>query len=333
MVPRIASLLPGATEMVCALGLADALVGVSHECDWPPEVCGLPRVTCSRIRSASASGEIDCQVRTLLAAGDPLYEIDAARLAALRPELIVTQAQCDVCAVRYRDVLDLVACEPSLSGTRVVALNPQSLADVLADVERIAAAAGRPERGRSVAAELATRADAVRRRTASLAADRRPRVAIVEWIEPLMVAGNWLPELVELAGGRYNLVAAGRHSPYVDWTALRDYDPEVLLAAPCGFDLPRTLREAEALPRLDGWSRLAAVRNGRAFAVDGNAYFNRAGPRLCDTLELLAHLVQPQLFAAPLLPAAASTPFRPLALPADCRSAGAATQAANAASE
>jgi iron complex transport system substrate-binding protein len=299
---RIASLLPSATEIVCALGLAERLVATSHECDWPPEVVGRPRVTRSRIDSQAASGATDRQVRDLLASGEPLYEIDAALLAALRPELIVTQAQCDVCAVRYRDVADLVAGEPALRDTQVVTLNPQSLSDVLGDVLRVAEAAGCRDSGLRLAAALHARIAAVCDKTSGLAAAQLPRVAIIEWIDPLMVGGNWLPELVELAGGRYDLVGPGKHSPYVAWPTLAAYDPEVLIVAPCGLDLVRTLEQAASLPRLPGWGDTSAARLGRVAAVDGNAYLNRAGPRLVDSLELLAHLIQPGLFAAPLLP-------------------------------
>ncbi len=240
----------------------------------------------------------------MLAAGDPLYGIDEELLTRLRPELIVTQAQCDVCAVRYADVVDFVARVPELAATRVVALNPMSLADVLLDVQRVADAAGAGERGRDVVAGLTRRVDSVGRATGSLRADERPRTAIIEWTEPLMLAGNWTPELLTLAGGVCPLATAGRHSEYVAWKQVREFDPEVIVVAPCGFDLERSMQEAAGLFEVGGTFRRtchntgpshdgAAVRNRRVVVVDGNAYFNRSGPRLVESLEMLGHLLHP----------------------------------------
>jgi iron complex transport system substrate-binding protein len=296
---RIASLLSSSTEMLYALGLGEQIVAVSHECDFPPDVQHKPRVTRTNIAAEAASGRIDEQVRELLQQASPLYELDRLLLAELRPDLIVTQAQCDVCAVRYADVLDAVRETPALQHAQVVALNPQSLDDVLTDILRIGEVTGRDAVARAYLASLRSRLEAIARRTRLLGEHERPRVACIEWIEPLMIAGNWVPQLIELAGGRQALAARNEHSAYVSWGAVRQFDPQVVVIAPCGFDLPRTLAELPPLTLLDGWQDLSAVRSGRVYAVDGNAYFNRSGPRLVDTLEILAHLVHPPLFGPP----------------------------------
>lgn len=299
---RIVSLLSSATEMLFGLGLGSRVLAVSHECDAPTEVNSLPRVTFSHIDAAAGGGEIDLQVRTRTAAGEPLYGIDADRLVSLRPDLIVTQAQCDVCAVRYQDVLDLVSGQPTLRGVPVVPLNPLSLEEILQDIHRLAEAASATAAGDRYVAELRARVAAVEAATAQAA--NRPRTAVIEWVEPLMLAGNWTPELVARAGGENLLSQAGTHSEYGSWEALRAADPEVLIVSPCGFDLARSVEEAQPLAHLPGWTDLAAVRAERVWCVDGNAYLNRSGPRIVDSLEILAHLIQPGKFEPPLDPAA-----------------------------
>lgn len=296
---RIVSLLSAATEILYGLGLGDQVVAVSHECDDPPEVAAKPRVTRSNVDSRLSSDDIDRQVREQAAAGGALYEIDAERLAALAPDLIVTQAQCDVCAVRYADVVALVKERPELEQTRVVALNPQSLADVFADIRRVGEAAGAVEAAQKLVAALESRVAAVQKSVAPGVAQARPKMVIIEWIEPLMFAANWTPELIELAGGRCDRVQAGRHSTYAEAAALAAYDPDVIAIAPCGFDLARTKLESQALTKQPYWSNLSAVSNGRVFLTDGNAYFNRSGPRLIDSVELLAHLLHPTLVERP----------------------------------
>jgi iron complex transport system substrate-binding protein len=296
---RIASLISSATEMLYALGLGDRVVAVSHECDYPAAVRTRPRATRTTIAPEASSGQIDEQVRRLIEQGRPLYEIDRALLTELRPDLIVTQAQCDVCAVRYADVLDAVRDTPELKHAQVVALNPQSLEDVLADLVRLGEAAGCPEAAAACVMQLRQRVAAVECRTLPLTPEQRPRVACIEWISPLMIAGNWMPQLIELAGGQQSLAQAGRHSGYISWNVVRQFDPQVIVVSPCGFDLPRTLAEIPPLSRLDGWNDLSAVREGRVFALDGNAYFNRSGPRLVDSLQLLAHALHPELFKPP----------------------------------
>jgi iron complex transport system substrate-binding protein len=300
---RIASLISSGTEILFGLGLGERVVAVSHECDFPAEAHARPKATHSLVDSSRASRAIDDQVRELAHGGAALYGIDEPLLVGLAPELIVTQAQCDVCAVRYDDVLSLVRRHPELSATRVLALNPRSLAEVLSDVLRVGEAAGASEAARDYAAALSRRIEAVRAAAHTLPPAARPRVVCIEWLDPLMLAANWTPELVEIVGGQSGLAKAGGHSVYNDWQAVLDYDPEVLLVLPCGFDLSRTLAESAVLPSWQGWSSLSAVQRGRVYALDGNAYFNRSGPRLVESLEILAHLLHPELFPPPLAPA------------------------------
>jgi iron complex transport system substrate-binding protein len=294
---RIVSLLSSATEMLFALGLGNQVLAVSHECDWPPQATQLPRATRSRIDSQQSSLAIDGQVKQLLAAGEPLYELDESLLRELAPDLIVTQAQCDVCAIRLADVLRLQCAAPELQHTRVLPLNPNSLEDVLADFARIGAATNTQSAAAAQIDGYRARVAAIMERTANLQGNDRPRVLCIEWIEPLMPAGNWTPQLIEFAGGHSGLAVAGEHSRYANWDEVTAFDPQVIIVAPCGFDLPRTLEEAEQLRGLPIWRTLSAVQTGRVFAIDGNALLNRSGPRLIETLEVLAQLIQPQLFS------------------------------------
>jgi iron complex transport system substrate-binding protein len=273
---RIASLLAAGTEILYGLGLGDRVVAVSHECDHPPAASERPRVTSANLNVEAPSAAIDAEVRELASRGAALYSIDVARLAALRPDLIVTQAQCEVCAVSYDDVQAAIANVEGLSDARVVALNPSSLEGVFDDIRRVASAAGCAERGEALVASLSARVDAVRTRVSHLGAGARPRVICIEWIEPLMVAANWMPELIRLAGGQCDLTRAGEMSGYTRWQDVAAYDPEVIVVAPCGFDLARVRREAGALDRLPGWAGLSAVRHGRVHHADGNALFNRS---------------------------------------------------------
>jgi iron complex transport system substrate-binding protein len=292
---RIVSLLSSATEMLYGLGLGEQVVAVSHECDFPADAATKPRATFTNVTVSATSANIDRQVRDLAAAGKPLYEIDTELVVRLRPDLIVTQAQCDVCAVRYEDVLDLVRREPALHNVPIVALNPLSLDDILADIEKLGAATGRREAAARYVAELRGRIDAVRARTGRLPPERRRRTACLEWIDPPMIAGNWTPELIDLAGGLQTLAVSESHSVYTPWDDVVRFDPEVVVVMPCGFDLERTVAESSRLTEFPGWTNLRAVRDGRVYCVDGNALFNRSGPRIVNSLELLARLVHPEL--------------------------------------
>jgi iron complex transport system substrate-binding protein len=283
---RIVSLLPAATEMICGAGLFDRLVGVSHECNWSPEVAALPRLTRSRVDSSVGSAAIDAQVQRLASQGEALYDLDEMLLADLQPTLIVTQSQCDVCAVSHDSVVGAVAATPALERAQILSLNPRTLAEMLADIERIGAAAHAESAAQAFAEKLWERIERVRRQAAGDNRSR-PRVVVIEWVEPLMVAGNWTPELAALAGGTYGLAVAGEPSRYATWDALRAFAPEVIMVAPCGFNLQRSQHESAQLDRVAAWRELPAVQRGCITVVDGDAYFNRPGPRLVDRLELL----------------------------------------------
>lgn len=285
---RIASLLAGSTEILCGLGLRDRIVAISHECDFPREITDRPRVTFCRIASDANSSAIDDQVKRMSASGESLYGIDADMLISLQPDLIATQSQCDVCAVRHADVVSLVQSSPALANARIVAMNPSRFDDLFDDISRIAETAGFSDYGSAYIAALRYRLDDVARKYEGRP---RPRVACIEWIEPLMIAANWMPDLIERAGGRCDLTNAGERSRYSHWIDLTRYDPDVLIVSPCGFDLRRTLDESIALFRREEWPTLSAVRSKRVFAVDGNAYLNRSGPRLVDSVELLSSLL------------------------------------------
>lgn len=272
---RIVTLLPAATEIVCALGLRDQLVGRSHCCDFPEDVAALPALTRARVDSTRPSGELDAEVRRVRQQAMPLYDLDEGPLAALAPDVVVTQEACEVCAVSYDQVADTVrrAGVPA----RIVSLQPARLADVVEDVRRVAQACGVRERGEIVALSLDARLRAAGRPPLS-----RPRIALVEWLEPLMLAGHWVPEAVEAAGGTYVGPAPGEPSPFASWEELRALRPDALVVAPCGFDLERT--RAEAAPH----ERLLHALAPRVLLMDGNAYWNRPGPRLVDAVETLA---------------------------------------------
>lgn len=290
---RIVSLLPSATEIVCALGARDQLVGRSHECDFPPEVRALPVCTRARLDSTASSADIERQVKSLSGQSQPLYELDTAMLQELRPDLILTQAQCAVCAVSLAEVRQAVARWPA--PPQVVALAPKSMADVWEDLRTVARALGLPDEGKAFIRPLKNRCVDIIEKTAAL--KRRPAVACLEWLDPLMAAGNWVPELVQLAGGANLFGTAGQHSPWMGWDELMRANPDVIIALPCGFDLARTRQEIPALTQRHGWSSLRAVKGQRVFLADGSHFFNRPGPRLVESLEILAEMLHPGLFA------------------------------------
>lgn len=292
---RIISLLPSATEIVGALGLADCLIGRSHECDFPSGVAQLPVCTAPKIDVAGTSGAIDRRVKELVELGLSVYRVDADGLRALAPDLIVTQSQCEVCAVSEEDVEAAVADWVVGQRPRIVSLKPDALSDVWRDIQNVAVAAGVAERGADLVDGLQARMRKIQE--AAAAAPTRPRVACVEWIDPLMAAGNWMPELVELAGGENLFGVAGQHSPWMEWDALKAADPDVIVVLPCGFDMARSRSEMPALTAQPGWQDLAAVRTGRVFITDGNQFFNRPGPRLVESLEILAELLHPDRFS------------------------------------
>ncbi len=290
---RIVSLIASSTEMVCALGKGDELVGRSHECDHPAWVRSLPSVTAPKFPTDGTSYEIDQRVKAIVQEGLAVYRVDAAALEALRPDVIITQSQCEVCAVSTKDV-EAAVCQIIGSRPQIVSLEPNSLDDIFADLARVAEALGVPERGRAVAGELRARIAAVAAR--ARAATTRPTVACIEWVEPLMAAGNWVPTLVELAGGTNLVGVAGKHSPWMTVDQLCARDPEIIVILPCGYDIARASQDLPFLTQRPAWSTLRAVERGRVYVADGNQYFNRPGPRVVDSLEILAELVHPELF-------------------------------------
>ncbi len=289
---RIASLLPSSTEIVCALGFQESLVARSHECDFPPAVKQLPAVTAPKFNPDGRSYQINERVKAILQEATSVYRIDADQLKALAPDVIVTQAQCEVCAVSLAEV-ERVACEWLDMPAQIVALEPNALADVFQDIQRVAEALNVPERGHALVAALRQRMADIADQASALP---KPTVATIEWIDPLMAAGNWMPELVELAGGRNLLGRAGEHSPWLTWDELAAADPDVIVILPCGYDIPTTERELPALTQHPRWQTLRAVRAGRVYLTDGNQYFNRPGPRLVESLEILAEILHPRRF-------------------------------------
>jgi len=291
--PRVVTLLPSATEIVAALGVEP--VGVSHECDYPPGMAEKPTVVRSVVDPDASSQAINDQVARAERAGG-VYEIDMETLADLDPDLVVSQGICDVCAVD--EVLVAEAVDQLGLDAAVLTTDPHCLADLYQDIRRIGDALGREARAADLVADLRERVEAIERTVANEVIDR-PAVAVLDWMDPVMVAGHWVPELVEIAGGEYGLAATGDRSEPREWAEIRQHDPAVLVAAPCGFGLAQTAENLPDLTDREGWAHLTAVESGRAYVMDGHHHVNRPGPRLVDTLEHLAGLLHPELFGSP----------------------------------
>jgi len=288
---RIVSLLPSATEIVCALGAADCLVGISHECDHPEAIRDRPVLTAARIDTVGSSREIDAAVRAVVLDALSIYTVDEARLGTLRPDVVVTQDLCEVCAVSLDDVRAAVARLAHRDRVQIVSLRPTRLAEAIGDILRVGAAIGREADARAVQVAIEARVEAIARRAEG--AESRPRVASVEWIDPLMLGGTWMPELIELAGGVPAGARPGQPAPTIEPRALAELEPDVVLVKPCGFSLERALAERDAIER----SVLAPLGGAaRVYVTDGNAFFNRPGPRLVESLEIMAACVHPRLF-------------------------------------
>jgi len=295
--PRIVSLLPATTEIACRLGLGGQLVGRSHECDFPPEVLSLPALTAPRVDPAGSSRAIHEAVGRSREAGGPtpLFSLDTARLASLAPDLILTQAACDVCAVSADEVRAAAAKLPR--PPRVVAVNPSTLDDVMNDIITVGRETGTLAKAREFVARLRARVASVACRVRTFR--ERPRVAVIEWLDPPMAAGNWVPEMVAIAGGIDVLGRAGVHSHWISWDDVAAADPDVVVLVPCGFTLDRVIAEAASPPVREPLARLRAAREGRLVAIDGHHLFNRPGPRLVDSLEALAGILHPDRFRFP----------------------------------
>ena len=284
---RIVSLLPSATEIVCALGCAGELVARSHECDFPSRVTALPVCTSPKVDTHGDSIAIHESVTRILENDVSVYNVDSQLLRELRPDVIVTQIQCDVCAVSLRDVEASIAQWIGVSTPRIVALNPSTIDSICDDITAV---------GRAIDRDASSLVREIRERISAIAARKRPairpRVATIEWISPLMTAGNWIPELIELAGGEDCFGVAGQHSSWIDLEAFAKADPDIIVIFPCGFSIDRTLQDMPLLETQPLWRELRAVRNGRVFVEDGNQYFNRPGPRIVESLEIFAGIVR-----------------------------------------
>jgi len=298
---RIVSLLAAATEVVAELGCLDQLVGCSHECDYPSAIRQLPVVSHTLIDTTVSSNEIDAQVKAIAHSKElpeqvalsalSVYTIDAEKLQELQPELILTQTQCEVCAVSQSDVEEALQQNLGLK-PHIVSLAPYRLQDIWDDVIIIGKAVDRAEQANTLVAGYQQRMERLKTLTDQLSAQQgyKPRVAMLEWLDPLMAAGNWVPELVATAGGENIFGHAGEHSPWLTWDALRDADPDIIVLCPCGYDIARTMQDVPLLEKHPIWGTLRAVREGHIYAIDGNAYINRSGPRLVQSAEILGRI-------------------------------------------
>jgi iron complex transport system substrate-binding protein len=290
--PRIISLLPSATEIVVALGFGDHLVGRSHECDFPPGVEKLPVCSSTKIPAHGTSDEIDQRVKEIVAEGLSVYRVNVERLRELQPNLILTQTQCAVCAVTPRD-LEQALCTWTGAQPAMVSLEPNDLSDVWNDIRRVGEALGVQPRADELIGSLTKRLAAIRETTRDLP---RPSVAAIEWLKPLMAGGNWMPELIEIAGGRSLFGQPGEHSSWLEWASLVEADPEVILLLPCGFKIAQTIADLGLLTENAAWNNLRAVKKGRVYLIDGHHYFNRPGPRLVESAEIVAEILHPDQF-------------------------------------
>ncbi len=290
---RIVSLIASSTEIVHALGFGDQMVGRSHECDFPTQVKELPVCTGPKFKTDGTSYEIDQRVKEIVQESLSVYRVDAEKLNELKPTHIITQAQCEVCAVSLKDVEE-AACQIISSNPQIISLQPDSLADIFEDVRRIAKGLGVVPVGEMMVAQLKSRMEAVSQKARAL--PNKPRVALVEWIEPMMAGGNWMPELIDMAGGINLFGEAGKHSPWMNWEDLVAAEPDIIIVSPCGFDIERTMQEMNLISDRKEYAGLKAVKNGKVFVADGNQYFNRPGPRVLESLEMLAEMLHPEEF-------------------------------------
>jgi iron complex transport system substrate-binding protein len=288
---RVVSLIASATEVVCALGRRNWLVGRSHECDFPLDVADLPALTAPKFRVEGTSAQIDARVQDIVRDGLSVYRVDGDRLRQLQPDIIVTQDHCEVCAVSLSDV-EAATCTWTDRSVSILSLRPDSLTDVYTDIRKVAFGLETTAAGEALVGDICARLLAI---TELIGSEPKPRVAFVEWVEPLMCGGNWMPELIATAGGINLFGSAGKHSGWMQWDELVASDPEIIVVAPCGYGLERCRQEQGLLEAKPGWRGLRAVRTGRVYFADGNAYFNRPGPRLADSAEMLVEILHPRL--------------------------------------
>ncbi len=287
---RIASLLPSATEIAFALGLEDQVIAVSHECDYPPEASKRLVLTKSAIHhKIHASHEIDEEVAKR---GGDIYEIDEKLLESLKPDLILTQELCSVCAVSYTKVKE--AARVLDADTKIVSLEPSNLEDIIDNIRLVGRIAGRLSQAEKLASLLSQRIEQVKEKTQAV--ERRPRVAFIEWLQPPWIGGHWIPQMIDYAGGVDGIGTFGKPSRKVEWDEIVEYQPEIIILSPCGYDIKQVLAEVHALSAYSGWDKVPAFHSSNIYAVNASAYFSRPGPRIVDGLELLAHMIHPELF-------------------------------------
>lgn len=290
---RIVSLLPAATEIICALGLEHQLVGRSHECDYPVSISNLPLCSSAKFLPGSDSAEIDRQVKEILSESLSIYTIDRDLIKSLAPDVIITQAQCDVCAVSLKDV-ELALSDLLDKECQLISLQPNGLNDVYRDIGMIADQLGVENAGKELLELSDERINIIRHKLKFIT--EKPRIACIEWLSPLMIAGNWIPEIIEIGGGTPVLTEAGKHSSYIDFQDILQADPDIILIMPCGFSIQRALQEIGLLLDTPGWTHLQAVKTQRVYIADGNQYFNRSGPRMTDSIEIMAEIINPKQF-------------------------------------
>ncbi len=290
---RVITLLPAATEIVCTLGLESKLVGRSHECDYPESVKQLPVCSYDMIGAHLTSIEIDQKVKQLLTNALSVYEVNSELIKQLSPDVIITQDQCAACAVSLPDVEQALSADLE-KPAQIISLQPDSLDGILDNIREVAAALNAVNAGNELIEELQERIDIIQHKLRFI--EKKPTVACIEWLEPLMTSGNWVPELVTIAGGTPVLSEAGKHSPYINWDDLLEQDPEVIVVMACGFSVERTLKEISTLLQLPNFADLQAIKNKHFYIADGNQYFNRPGPRIVDSIEILAEIINPKQF-------------------------------------
>ena len=291
---RIISLIASATEIVHALGFEGQLVGRSHECDYPLSVLDLPKCSEAKLDASVTSLEIDKQVKNILQNAVSVYRVFTDELEKLAPTVITTQTQCEVCAVSLKDVEEAV-CKLTSSHPELVALEPMSLSDIWNDIHQVAKALNSENRAKELVSELKSRLTSIQEKMEKI--DSRPSLFCLEWIEPLMSAGNWVPELAKIAGGNDLFGIAGKHSPWIEWDEILKADPEIIVVMPCGFDIKRTISEMGPLLKNPNWKKLKAVQNDQVFLTDGNQYFNRPGPRVVESAEIFCEILHPKHFS------------------------------------
>lgn len=292
--PRIVSLLPSLTEVVCELGFKDHLVGRSHECDFPKGIDHLPVLTAPKYPTSSgdSSSEIHQSISELLQQGLSVYEVDTEKLVDLAPDIILTQDHCEVCAVSFSD-LERAVQDHLKPSTEVISVSPINLRQVLESFQTVADALDSRSLGKELVQRTQFRFDELRNKTPNR---NRPEVVAIEWMDPIMTGGNWMPELIDIAGGDNLLSESGTHSPWIEWEKVIEADPDILLLLPCGYSIEKTMSEIETLKKKMGWSNLKAVKNNRVYVLDGNQYFNRSGPRIKESAEILAEIFYPSIF-------------------------------------